>query len=142
GEAKTYHQITHDEPTDAVLGYQPETSKLAGLVMEGFGAFLEELDAVQEGDRTLLDNSLVMAFSDTGYAKIHSLENIPVFFAGGAGGRHLAGQHIASAGEPISRLSLTAMELAGVSAGEFGQGAMKTSRPVEEVMASGGTNGS
>ena len=141
GEAKTYHQITHDEPTDAVLGYQPETSKLAGLVMEGFGAFLEELDAIQEGDRTLLDNSLVMAFSDTGYAKIHSLENIPVFFAGGAGGRHLAGQHIASEGEPISRLSLTAMELAGVSAGEFGQGAMKTSRPVEEVMASGGTNG-
>lgn len=134
GEAKTYHQITHDEPTDAELGYQPETSRLAGMVMDGFGLFLKEMDAIQEGDRTLLDNSIVMAFSDTGYAKIHSLENIPVFLAGGAGGRHKAGQHVASKGEPISRLSLTAMELAGASPGEFGVGAMKTSRVIEEVV--------
>ena len=34
GQSKIYHQITHDEPTDAKLGYQPETSKLAGLVMQ------------------------------------------------------------------------------------------------------------
>ena len=135
GEPKTYHQITHDEPTDAELGYQPETSRLAGMVMEGFGLFLKELDAIEEGNGTLLDNSLVMAFSDTGYAKIHSLENIPVFFAGKAGGRHKSGQHVASNGEPISRLSLTAMDLVGASPGEFGNGAMKTSKVVEEVMA-------
>ncbi|MAT35127.1 MAG: hypothetical protein CMK06_08285 [Ponticaulis sp.] len=140
GEAKTYHQITHDEPTDAELGYQPETSRLAGMVMEGFGIFLKELDAIQEGNGTVLDNSLVMAFSDTGYAKIHSLENIPVFFAGRAGGRHKAGYHVASKGEPISRLSLTAMELAGASPGEFGEGAMKTSKLVEEVIAKGSDN--
>ena len=35
-----------------------------------------------EGDGTLLDNMLIMAFSDTGYAKIHSIENIPMFLAG------------------------------------------------------------
>ncbi len=58
GQSKIYHQITHDEPTDAKLGYQPETSKLAGQVMQGLGAFLTELDAIKEGDRTLLDNSL------------------------------------------------------------------------------------
>ena len=63
------------------------------------GDFLAELDAIKEGDGTLLDNSLVMAFSDTGYAKIHSIENIPMFLAGGAGGRHKAGQHIAGKGE-------------------------------------------
>ncbi|GAB1263287.1 DUF1552 domain-containing protein [Aurantivibrio infirmus] len=135
GESKTYHQITHDEPTDAKLGYQPKTSELTGLVMQGFGAFLHELDAIKEGDRTLLDNTLVMAFSDTGYAKIHAIENIPVFFAGGAAGKHKAGQHIAGKGEPVSRLSLTAQQLVGVSAGEFGEGAMKTARPISEVMA-------
>src|SRR6185295_18122616 len=37
GQSKIYHQITHDEPVDAKLGYQPETSKLASLVMEAFG---------------------------------------------------------------------------------------------------------
>jgi len=135
GETKTYHQITHDEPTDAKLGYQPKTSALAGMIMKGFGAFLHEMDAIKEGGRTLLDNSLIMAFSDTGYAKIHSIENIPVFFAGGAGGKHKAGQHIAGKGEPISRLALTAQQLVGVSAGEFGTGAMKTARPMTEVIA-------
>jgi Protein of unknown function (DUF1552). len=135
GESKIYHQITHDEPTDARLGYQIETSRLAGLVMEGLGAFLTELDAIKEGDGTLLDRTLVMAFSDTGYAKIHSIENIPIFLAGGAGGRHRTGQHIAGKGEAVTRVSLTAQQLVGVSVGEFGVGGMRTSRPITELMA-------
>lgn len=135
GESKIYHQITHDEPTDAKLGYQPVTSKIAMMVMQGLGDFLNELDAIKEGPGTLLDNSLVLAFSDTGYAKIHSIENIPMFLAGGAGGKHKAGQHVAAKGESVTRVSLTAMQLAGAPVGEFGAGTMKTSRPISEVMA-------
>ncbi|HEY6970165.1 MAG TPA: DUF1552 domain-containing protein [Candidatus Angelobacter sp.] len=135
GESKIYHQITHDEPTDATLGYQPETSRLAGLVMQAFGDFLVELDAVREGQGTLLDNCLIMAFSDTGYAKIHSIENIPMFLAGKAGGRHKAGQHIHAAGESVTRVSLTAQQLVGAPVGEFGSGSMRTARPIAEIMA-------
>jgi hypothetical protein len=135
GQSKIYHQITHDEPTDAKLGYQPETSKLAGLVMQALGDFLIELDAIREGEGTLLDNSLIFAFSDTGYAKIHSIENIPMFLAGRAGGRHKAGQHIHTTGESVTRVSLTAMRLAGAPVGEFGSGSMKTARPITEVIA-------
>jgi hypothetical protein len=134
GQSKIYHQITHDEPTDAKLGYQPETSKLASLVMQGLGDFLNEMNAIKEGNGTLLDNMLVLAFSDTGYAKIHSIENIPMFLAGGAGGKHKAGQHIHSTGDAVTRVSLTAMQLAGAPVGEFGVGTMKTSRPISEVM--------
>lgn len=137
GETKTYHSITHDEVPDARLGYQRKCSELASLIMESFGQFLHEMDAIKEGDRTLLDNSLIMAFSDTGFAKIHALENIPVLFAGSACGRHKAGQHIAGRGEPISRLALTAQQLAGAPVGEFGFGAMRTARPISEVMALG-----
>jgi hypothetical protein len=135
GESKIYHQITHDEPTDAKLGYQPETSMLAGLVMRAFGDFLVELDSVSEGEGTLLDNSLIMAFSDTGYAKIHSIENIPMFLAGKAGGKHKAGQHIHAAGESVTRVSLTAQQLVGAPVGEFGVGSMRTARPISEVIA-------
>jgi len=135
GDSKIYHQYSHDEPTDAKLGYQPITSKLAGLVMQGLGDLLTELDAIKEGDGTLLDHSVVLAFSDTGYAKIHSLENIPMIIAGGAGGRHKGGQHIASKGESVTRVSLTAQQLAGAPVGEFGAGAMKTSNPISEIMA-------
>jgi hypothetical protein len=135
GQSKIYHQITHDEPTDAQLGFQPETSKLASLVMQGFGEFLTEMNAIKEGDGTLLDNMLVLGLSDTGYAKIHAIENIPMFLAGGAGGKHKAGQHVHSSGEPVTRVSLTAMQLAGAPVGEFGVGTMKTARPISEVMA-------
>ncbi|MEX1033215.1 MAG: DUF1552 domain-containing protein [Cellvibrionaceae bacterium] len=135
GESKIYHQITHDEPTDGKLGYQPKTSELAGLVMQGFGDFLAEFDGIPEGDGTLLDNCLIFAFSDTGYAKIHSIENIPMFLAGGAGGKHKAGQHIHTTGDAVTRVSLTAMQLAGAPVGEFGVGTMKTSNPITEVMA-------
>ena len=135
GESKIYHQITHDEPTDATLGYQPETSMLASLVMQAFGDFLVELDSVKEGSGTLLDNSLIMAFSDTGYAKIHSIENIPMFLAGKAGGRHKAGQHVHAMGESVTRVSLTAQQLVGAPVGEFGSGSMKTARPITEVIA-------
>jgi hypothetical protein len=135
GQSKIYHQITHDEPTDTKLGYQPETSKLAELVMQGFGNFLSEINAIKEGDGTLLDNMLVMGLSDTGYAKIHAIENIPMFLAGNAGGKHKAGQHIRGAGDPVTRVSLTAMQLVGAPVGEFGVGTMKTARPIGEVMA-------
>jgi hypothetical protein len=135
GQSKIYHQITHDEPTDAKLGYQPETSKLAGLVMQALGDFLIELDTIKEGAGTVLDNSLIMAFSDTGYAKIHSIENIPMFLAGRAGGRHKAGQHIHTTGESVTRVSLTAQQLVGAPVGEFGTGSMKTARPITEVIA-------
>jgi hypothetical protein len=135
GDSKIYHQITHDEPTDGALGYQPITSKIAGVVMQGLGDFVNELDAIKEGPGTLLDNTLLMAFSDTGYAKIHSIENIPMLLIGGAGGRHKAGQHVAGKGDSVTRVSLTAMQLAGAPVGEFGTGTMKTSRPLTEVMA-------
>ena len=134
GESKIYHQITHDEPTDTTLGYQPETSRLAGLVMQAFGDFLVELEGVKEGEGTLLDNCLIMAFSDTGYAKIHSIENIPIFLAGKAGGKHKAGQHIHAVGESVTRVSLTAQQLVGAPVGEFGTGSMRTARPIAEVM--------
>jgi len=135
GDSKIYHQYTHDEPTDAKLGYQINSSKLAGLVMQALGDFLIEMDAIKEGSGTLLDNMVVLAFSDTGYAKIHSIENIPMIIAGGAGGRHKAGHHVAGNGDPVTRVSLTAQQLVGAPVGEFGGGAMKTARPITEVMA-------
>jgi hypothetical protein len=135
GDSKIYHQYTHDEPTDAKLGYQINTSKLAGLVMQALGDFLVEMDSIKEGAGTLLDNMVVLAFSDTGYAKIHSLENIPMIIAGGAGGKHKGGQHIAGNGDPVTRVSLTAQQLSGAPIGEFGSGAMKTARPITDIMA-------
>jgi hypothetical protein len=64
GDPLGFHQSTHEEPVDPKLGYQPRVHEYNVASMELFAAFLKELDAIQEGDGTLLDHSLVMAFTD------------------------------------------------------------------------------
>ncbi len=134
GDSKIYHLHTHDEAVDQKLGYQPKSAQLAEASIQGFADFLAELDAVKEGDGTLLDHMIVLGYSDTGYAKIHSTENIPLFLAGGAGG-HKGGVHVASNGDPVTRVALTAAKLAGAPLGSWGRGSMETSNAVTEVMA-------
>jgi hypothetical protein len=134
GDSKVYHLHTHDEAVDQKLGYQPKSAKLAEASIQGFADFLAELDAVKEGDGTLLDHMIVLGYSDTGYAKIHSTDNIPLFLAGGAGG-HKGGVHVASNGDPVTRVALTAAKLAGAPLGSWGRGSMETSKAVTEVMA-------
>jgi len=135
GDSSIYHLHTHDEPVDTQLGYQVISSKLAELSFRGYSDFVRALDGIKEGDGTLLDHTVMLGFSDTGYAKIHSTDNIPLFIAGGANGKHKAGQHIVGNGDPVSRISLTVQQLAGMPVGEFGIGSMKTSRPCSEVVA-------
>lgn len=134
GDTSIYHSHTHDEPLHPELGYQVVSDKLATHAFQGYADFLHALESIKEGDGTLLDNSVVLGFSDTGNAKIHSTENIPMFVGGGAGGRHKPA-HIAGNNEPVSRVSLTVQQLAGLPVGQYGVGAMQTSRAITEVMA-------
>lgn len=135
GDSAIYHLHTHDEGIDHSIGYQPISAKLAELSFRGFAEFIQAMDAIKEGDGTLLDHSFVMAYTDTGYAKIHAVDNIPMFFAGAANGAHKTGQHIVGRGDPISRVALTAQQIVGLPVGGFGTGSMKTSKSVSELMA-------
>ena len=103
--------------------------------MDQWGTFVRVLDSVKEGDGTLLDNTLVVAHSDTDFAKVHTVSNLPVMFAGRAGGRVKSGMHIEGKGEPVTRLALTAMQAVGVAQDRFGSGSMETKKPVTEVFA-------
>jgi len=135
GDPAIYHMHTHEEPVDQQLGYQPVSERCAELCVRGFSDFVRALDAIKEGDGALLDNTLLFGYSDTGYAKTHSVENIPMFMAGAAGGAHRPGRHIQGNGDPVSRVALTAMQLVGLPVGSFGESSMKTARAVSEVRA-------
>lgn len=135
GDPAIYHLHTHDEPVDPKLGYQIVSEKSAELCVQGYSEFVRALDAIKEGDGTLLDNCLVFGYSDSGYAKNHSVDNIPFLLAGGARGAHKSGKHIQGNGNPASRVALTAQQLAGLPAGQFGEGAMKTTKAITEIVA-------
>jgi hypothetical protein len=135
GDSKPFHQATHEEPIDPSLGYQPVTSHFSTYSMEFFAMLLNALDEVKEGDGTLLDHSLVFAFTDTGFAKLHTLDNIPMLLAGSASGRIKTGYHIAGDSAPVTRVGLTIQQAMGMTVDKWGTGSMQTQKPITEIMA-------
>ncbi len=134
GTAMTHHIYTHEEPMDPQLGYQPHATYFMGRIVETLAYYLQTMDSIKEGDHTLLDRSLILAHSETGFAKIHALENIPMFLAGGANGRIKTGMHIKMEGEPVTRVGLTVQQSLGVPVDSWGTMSLATSKPITELM--------
>jgi hypothetical protein len=134
GSSTTHHQLTHEEQVDASVGYQPQATWFVEQSTAALGSFVRALAAVREGDGTLLDNMLLMAHSDTQFAKTHSVDGIPVVLIGKAGGRIRTGLHIDGNGDPISRIGLTVQQIMGVSVDRWGSGSMQTSKSISEIL--------
>lgn len=135
GDPVAFHELTHEEPVDEKLGYQPKATFFIERSMETFATMLNLMDSVKEGAGTLLDNSLVLATSESNFAKIHSVDNLPIMVAGSAGGRWKSGQHISGNGDASSRVGLTIQQALGMPVTSWGDGAMQTSKPISEVLA-------
>lgn len=134
GDTTGYHQITHEQLIDRSIGYQPSVDKFAVASMEAFADFVAALAAVKEGAGTLLDNCLVYAHSEVSLAKNHDVTAIPAMLVGRAGGRVRPGVHVHGAGEPITRIGLTVQQVMGVRSDAWGSGAMRTAKPISEVL--------
>jgi hypothetical protein len=135
GDPLGYHITTHMEAIDPVLGFQPRVAQYNVYSMELLAMMLKEFDGIPEGDGTLLDHSLVFAYSDQSFAKIHAVDGIPIFVAGGANGRMKTGYHIAGAGSPVSRVGLTAQKAMGLAIDGWGTGSMETKSSFTELLA-------
>jgi Protein of unknown function (DUF1552) len=136
GEANTHHLFTHEDPIDERLGYQPNVARFFPPILTMFTTLLEEMDRIREGDKTLLDRMLILNYTDSGYAKNHTTDNIPMLTAGSAGGRLKTGIHFAARkGDPVTRVSLTVLQAAGAPVSSFGTGSNNTSKNITEVMA-------
>lgn len=135
GSTITHHQLTHEEALDNKLGYQPEATYFLDRISQAWIYFVNALDKVQEGPRTLLDNTLVFAHSETEFAKFHTIDNIPMMTAGSAGGRVRTGIYVDGMGTPVSRVGLTLQQVMGVALDKWGTQSMETGKPLGEMMA-------
>ena len=78
------------------------------------------LDAIPEGNGTMLDNTLVVWANEFGRGN-HSLENVPIVLIGGAGGAIPAGGRVIDRGRQVfNRLGCTLLNACGVPADGFG----------------------
>jgi len=134
GYEKPHHTCTHEEPVDQKIGYQPTASWFLRRSMESWAYFVEAFTKVKEGDGTLLDNTLIYATTDTAWARIHSLDGVPLFTAGRAGGRVKTGLHIDGAGATNARIGYTTMKIMGVDTNAWGTKSNSTSKELTEIL--------
>ena len=109
-----HHLLSHSDTDDWL--------KVNQFFLEQMAYIARRMDAIQEGERTLLDNSMLMLCSSmiTGH---HDANQLPVVMLGGGGGRIKGGRNLDYLGKPdrqMCRLYLTMMDKMGVHLDKFG----------------------
>lgn len=85
-----HHAISHQWDTAGKAMY----SKIHTWFAEQLAYLLGKLDSYKEGDRSLLDNSVVLWVTEIGESTQHALTNMPFMLAGSAGGVFRTGRFI------------------------------------------------
>jgi hypothetical protein len=122
-----HHEISHHnfEPVKlaALAKINVDQSRL-------FAYFLSKLDALKEGNSTLLDHSLIMYGSDLSVPTSHSQHDLPIILAGGAAGRIAGDRYIRYPGDttPLTNLYLTMLDKVGVPTEKLGDSTGKLNR--------------
>src|SRR6185369_4563021 len=80
-----HHAISHDFSASGV-NYDAYNA-IQTWYAQQFAYFLAKLDSYKEGDRTLLDNTVVLWASEIGESTQHDLTMMPYVLAGSASGR-------------------------------------------------------
>ncbi|MFN8061648.1 MAG: DUF1552 domain-containing protein [Vicinamibacterales bacterium] len=101
----------HQDREDRILQY----AKINKYHVSMLPYFLEKLKSTPEGDRTLLDNTLVVYGSPMGNSNVHNHKRCPLFLAGMAGGQLKGNLHLKAAdGTPMANVMLSVMHLLGL----------------------------
>ena len=87
-----HHAISHDFATSGAN--YTAYNRIQTWYAEQLAYFLDKLDSYQEGERTLLDNTLVLWATEIGESSQHDLMLMPYVLAGSAGGKIRTGRFI------------------------------------------------
>jgi hypothetical protein len=107
-----HHLMTHEPDTNMTA--RAELTKIYTWYSEMFAKFLGKLDAIPEGNGTMLDNSLVVWGSELGKGNSHSFEKMPFVVAGGAAGKLKTGRYLQYNGVEHNRLLVSVGQLMGL----------------------------
>ena len=118
-----HHLLSHSDTDDWL--------KVNQFFLEQMAYIADRMDNIQEGERTLLDNSMVMLCSSmlTGH---HDASRLPVVMLGGGGGTLQGGQTLDYSGQSdrqMCRLYLSMMSHMGVHLDTFGD----ATQPLAEI---------
>ena len=109
-----HHLLSHSDSDDWL--------KVNQFFLEQMAYIAKRLDEIQEGDRTALDNSMIMLCSSMLHGN-HEANRLPVVMVGKAGGQLKGGQNLdfsKNENRQMCRLYLSMMEKMGVKLEKFG----------------------
>ena len=113
-----HHELSHSDRGQE----SPDWLKVNQFFLEQVSYIAGKLDAIQEGERTALDNSMIMMCSSM-ISGIHDATKLPVVVVGGAGGRLKTGRVLDYLNKPerkMCSLYLSMMDKCGIHLPEFG----------------------
>ena len=113
GVAKGFHPSSHhgEKPNNIT-----EFGQINRYHVSLLPYFLQKLESIHEGDRSLLDKSVVLYGSPMGDGNIHNHKRCPLVVLGGANGRLAGNVHIkAPAGTPMANVMLSVMHTIGLT---------------------------
>jgi hypothetical protein len=123
-----HHNLTHNETGD-----QPEVHDITLQVMDELAYLLEAMRAVPEGDGNLLENSIVLACSETSEGRTHDLNEIPILIAGGAGRIKMGQHHRSYTQDSASKVMLSLIRAMDVPAASFGADDSKATDGLSDI---------
>ncbi len=112
-----YHNLSHHgQAVEKVKQLEDADQQQMGLLRQ----LLETLASRPDGDRRLLDRTMVLYGSNMGDANTHDNTNLPILLAGGGfkHGQHLAFKH--DDNTPLSNLFVSLLQRLGVESDAFG----------------------
>ena len=118
GVTEAFHPLSHhgDDPAK-----KERLTRVQAFHTQVFTKFLDRLDNMQEGNGTVLDNSIILFGSNMSNSDKHNQDPLPSAIFGLGGGNIRGGQHLAYAQDtPHANLLLTLLNRAGVQAESFG----------------------
>ncbi|MFN5530868.1 MAG: DUF1552 domain-containing protein, partial [Planctomycetaceae bacterium] len=110
-----HHLLSHSDGADWL--------KVNQFFMEQLAYLAGRLESIREGDRTLLDNTMLMHCSSMMAGAMHNNDQLPVIVIGGGGGRLKGGRVLDYTGQPdrqLCRLFMSLMDKVDVRPKAFG----------------------
>lgn len=87
---------------------------------EQFAYLMQQLDAIPEGEGTMLDNTLIVWGNELAKGNTHSHYRTPFVMAGSAGGQFETGRYLQGLDQPHNNLLVSMLNLFGNDAQTFG----------------------
>jgi hypothetical protein len=115
--SKSHHGLTHGQNDKSVKNYLVQVDR---FYVELFAEVLEQMDAITEGDGTLLDHSMVTLGSGLGDGRDHTMNELPIIVAGSANGKLKTGRILnCPENTPLANLWLSQAQLMGTGMKQF-----------------------